>query len=102
MIVIRLLKLYLIKLKKKVDSLDSDNYSVETLEKDIGKDSFIQSAIDAQKEALNYKLVTYQKLAKIKWQVEEEREDHKSEININLNKMINSIMVSSIHFFITI
>ena len=83
---------YLIKLKKKVDSLDSDNYSVETLEKDIGKDSFIQSAIDAQKEALNYKLVTYQKLAKIKWQVEEEREDHKSEININLNKMINSII----------
>ena len=62
---------YLIKLKKKVDSLDSDNYSVETLEKDIEKDSFIQSAIDAQKEALNYKLVTYQKLAKIKWQVKQ-------------------------------
>ena len=84
---------YLIKLKQKVDSLDNDNYSIELLEKDIEKDSFIQRAINAEKEALEYKLTVYQKLSKVKWQVEDEREDKMSgEISINLNKVIKDII----------
>jgi hypothetical protein len=86
---------YLSKLKGEIDSFENDNYSIESLERDIESDSFVKSAIKAQREALEFKLKLYRKLSKTNWQADENQKKSDSEISTNLNELIK-VLISDI------
>ena len=83
---------YLLTLKNEIDSFENDNYSLESLERDIKSDTFVKSAIKAQREVLEYKLKLYQKLSKINWQVDGDQQKNDSEISTNLNQIISTLI----------
>jgi hypothetical protein len=84
---------YLSKLKGEIDSFENDNYSIESLERDIESDSFVKSAIKAQREALEFKLKLYRKLSKTNWQADENQKKSDSEISTNLNELIKVLIL---------
>jgi hypothetical protein len=60
-------KEYLEKLKFTLDNLESKGYNIEKLEADIADNAFVQRVVDAHKKALQFKIITYQKLGMLKW-----------------------------------
>jgi len=83
---------YLSTLKGEIDSFENDNYSIESLERDIESDSFVKSAIKAQREALIFKLKLYKKLSKTNWQADDDQKKSDSEISTNLNQLIKVLI----------
>jgi hypothetical protein len=84
---------YLSNLKGEIDSFENENYSVESLERDIERDSFVKSAINAQRAALEYKLKLYRKLSKTNWQVDNDQQKNAQEISTNLNEIITNLIL---------
>jgi len=91
-------KNYLNNLKKKIIELENNEYNIKKFEEDINDDKFIENAIIAHRQALEYKLHLYNKLSKINWNGEEKKKEKNFDFNapkafsIDLNKIINNMI----------
>jgi hypothetical protein len=80
------------KIRKELAMLDSKEYNLEQLRKDINDDDFIKKAIDAHIKALEFKYKSYNKLSKIDWQgVGKENTDPFSKGEVNLNELLKKM-----------
>ena len=82
---------YLTTLKKQIADIENKGYNMETFEKDIQDDNFIKQALNANIQALEFKLKTYKKLNEVNWQghVGGGSKGH----NIDLNEIIKKMEI---------
>jgi SpoVK/Ycf46/Vps4 family AAA+-type ATPase len=83
---------YIKNIKDAISMAENDTYNLDQLEKDIQNDDFIQKAIQANIEALQYKVKRYTKLASYDWTGGRSKKGMKggnTEIDSNLNKFID-------------
>ncbi len=80
------------KIRKELAMLDSKEYNLDQLRKDINDDKFIKKAIDAHIKALEFKYKSYNKLSKIDWQgVGKENPEPIAKNEVNLNELLKKM-----------
>jgi SpoVK/Ycf46/Vps4 family AAA+-type ATPase len=82
-------KTYLKELQSELEHLDTNNYSIEALEKGLKTDDFLQRAVQAHDQALLYKLKVYKKLSRLNWGEEVKKDPFgQAPTPVNLNEFI--------------
>jgi hypothetical protein len=71
-------------LRKEIENLESNDYTVTKLEKDITDNAFVKKAVDAHMKSLEYKVNKYTEMEKIVWDTKKsEKEKEKGDVNLN-------------------
>lgn len=89
---------YLQSLKREITKLDTQNYNIKSLEKDIMNDTFIKTALSCNIKALEYKVNLYQKLSKTDWDGHAKKKPAfglfggNQGISVNMNEIIKTTL----------
>ncbi len=82
---------YMNAMKKELARLETTEFNIEKLRKDINNDNFIKKAIDGHIKALEFKYRSYAKLSQIDWQGTGKDKDNTGKGEVNLNEIITNM-----------